>query len=76
MCRKMDELSRVCMAAAVAMVEGQNNVQSVKNCSGYRAPCWFPTSPPNDVEKINRSPYPADDESFQKLMYINCWINN
>ncbi|KAL8550751.1 hypothetical protein ACS0TY_000002 [Phlomoides rotata] len=80
MCRKVDDLSRVCMAAAVATVEGQNGVQSGKNCSGYRARCsrsWFPSPPPNDTrdgfEKINRN---SDDESFKKVMYMSCWINN
>ncbi|KAL0398676.1 UNVERIFIED_CONTAM: hypothetical protein Sradi_2210900 [Sesamum radiatum] len=80
----MDHLSRFCLAAAVAMAEGQTaGGRTAKSDSGFRTSCSAP--PANNVfedrgtyfsnnEEDNRRN--ETDESLRQIMYLNCWTQN
>lgn len=81
----MEHLSRFCLAAAVAMAEGQTaGCRTVKNDSGFRASYSAPPASDNSFEdggtylsnneEDNRRN--ETDESLRQIMYLNCWTQN
>ncbi|CAN4083937.1 unnamed protein product [Withania somnifera] len=74
-------LCRVCMAASVAMVEGQID-HSSRYTSKYRPVCQSPRLPFGSTsdnvqgEEEEGKRKHILDESVQQVMFLNCWTHS
>ncbi|TYJ34568.1 hypothetical protein E1A91_A05G177800v1 [Gossypium mustelinum] len=81
----MSYLSRVCMAASVAAVEGRrdcsskwsSSLQPINASKGNH----FPTAASSDDRqyiktKSNENNKNQSEESLQRVMYLNCWTQS